>query len=137
MDRNTYFRYNALVGEINPLHFDEDYARKIGFKDIVVAGVYTFSFIPKMVTDRTGQPGKIRSIELRYENPVYIGEEVVYRGRPVGEYVSEGVKFVEYGIEAENVGGTRLISATVTVECSGPEFPAGGARVNCEEGEKK
>ena len=76
MDRKTYFEYNKLVNEINPLHFDENYAKALGFKGIVVAGVYTFSFIPRMIADWIGRPGSIRNMEIRYIIGAVIGAVV-------------------------------------------------------------
>lgn len=115
MDRGTYFAYNKLVTEINPLHFDADYSRRLGFRDIVVAGVYTFSFIPKMVEDWAGEAGRISGIEIKYIAPVYIDETIVQKGRVTGKTV-EGAKRLECEVVVEDSAGATLTEAVVTVE---------------------
>jgi acyl dehydratase len=118
MDRNTYFEYNRLINNINPLHSDQDYARRLGFKDIVVAGVYTFSFIPKMIEGWLEGPFMIRGIEIRYRNPIYIGETIVQKAH-VRKKVSEGKKkYIECKFVVEDEGGNELTCASVTVDFS-------------------
>ncbi len=115
MDRTTYFKYNKLVNEINPLHFDEKYAKSLGFRDIVVAGVYTFSFIPKIITDWIGEPGRIKNIEIKYIKPAYIEDEVTYKGVVKSKRLVENRKVVECEVYSENTEGTRLLEANISV----------------------
>ncbi len=118
MDRKTYFAYNMLVNEINPLHFDENYAQGLGYKDIVVAGVYTFSFIPRMITKWIGEPGKIQSIGIKYNEPIYIEDVVTYSGIVKRKYVKDNQKFINCEISIENIEGTKLINASATIKLS-------------------
>lgn len=118
MDRETYFAYNRLVNEINPLHFDEKYARELGYKDIVVAGVYTFTFIPKLIADWLGEPGKIQMIEVKYNEPAYIEDVVTYGGTVKKKYIKDKQKFIDCEITSENMEGTKLINATATIMLS-------------------
>ncbi len=118
MDRKTYFEYNKLVSEINPLHFDKKYAQQLGFKNIVVAGVYTFSFIPKMITEWIGEPGSIRSIEIKYNKPIYIEDIITYYGTVKKKYVKDNKKYIDCNISIENVEGTKSISAMATIKLS-------------------
>lgn len=116
MDRKTYFEYNKLVHEINPLHFIQDYARRLGFKDIVVAGVYTFSFIPRLIAEWIGAPGALRKMEVKFIKPMYIEDEVTYGGVVKKKYVSDEGNFVECEISVENADGEKLIEAFPTVK---------------------
>lgn len=118
IDRDTYFEYNRLVNEINPLHFDKSYAQGLGYKDIVVAGVYTFSFVPKVITEWIGEPGKIQSIEIKYNEPVYIEDVVTYAGIVKRKYIKDNQKFIDCEISVENMEGTKLISALAAIQLS-------------------
>lgn len=118
MDRKTYFEYNKLVSEINPLHFDKKYAQQLGFKNIVVAGVYTFSFIPKMITEWIGEPDNIQSIEIKYNKPIYIEDIITYYGTVKRKYVKDNKIFIDCEITVENVEGTKSISAMATIKLS-------------------
>jgi len=114
MDRERYLEYNELVSEINPLHFNRDYARSLGFKDIVVAGVYTYSFAPKMIDAWIGEPGRIANLEIKYIQPAYIEDEVTYRGVVKSKRTVEDLEVVECEVYSENSEGTRLLEASIT-----------------------
>ena len=115
MDRTTYFKYNELVNEFNPLHFNDKYAKSLGFKDIVVAGVYTFSFAPRLIADWLGEPGRIKSIEVKYIKPAYIEDEVTYKGVVKNKRLEDNRKIVECEVYSENSEGTRLLEAKVAL----------------------
>ena len=116
MDRETYLAYNRLTKEINPLHFDQAYAQRLGFREIVVAGVYTFSFIPKMVEDWLGDAGFIRRIEIHYRNPIYLGGTIVQKALVRKKRVEPDQKWIECEVTVEDEEGNLLTSAAVTVE---------------------
>ncbi|MEX2724987.1 MAG: MaoC family dehydratase [Candidatus Freyarchaeota archaeon] len=109
MDRQAYFDYSAMVNEINPLHFDEQYAKSLGFRTIVVAGVYTYSFIPKMFADWLKDPECVKSLEIRYLHPIYIEDEIVNRAVVKRKYIQEnGEKIVECDFWVENQEGQKV-----------------------------
>jgi len=116
MDRETYFAYNRLVNEINPLHFDKDYAVKLGFRDIVVAGVYTFSFIPKMIEDWAGESGRICGIDIKYEHPIYVEETIVHKAYVKEKTSRHNRNYVACEVSVEDSQGNRVTSAVVTIE---------------------
>lgn len=116
MEPDTYFAYNRLVNEINPLHFDKQYAQSLGYKDIVVAGVYTFSFIPQMVETWVGGADNIRTVNVRFHNPVYIGETIILNARVTGKRRMEDGNMVDVEVTANDSAGALLISATVAAD---------------------
>jgi acyl dehydratase len=116
MDRDTYFAYNRLVKEINPLHFDREYAKTLGYRDIVVAGVYTFSFITRMIEDWLGDSGWISSTRVRFKNPAYIDETIVQTARVIRKFKKDKARHVECEILVKDMDGKELTSALVDVE---------------------
>ncbi|MFB0560356.1 MAG: MaoC family dehydratase [Candidatus Lokiarchaeia archaeon] len=108
MDKETYLNYSKMVNEINPLHFDEDYAKSLGFRTIVVAGVYTYSFLPKMLTDWLKNPECVKNIEIRYISPIYIEDEIVNKGVVKRKYLQNGEKIVECEVWVENQEGEKV-----------------------------
>ncbi|MEW6441862.1 MAG: MaoC/PaaZ C-terminal domain-containing protein [bacterium] len=110
-ERNA--RYCRLVNEINPLHFDLDFARSLGYRDIVVAGIFTASFFPKLLTDWLGERTRVETIRVKFKAPAYLNETVTYRGRVVRKRVEDGVRKLECELWSENAAGERLAMATV------------------------
>ena len=116
MDREKYLAYNRLVNNINPLHSDQGYARKLGFEDIVVAGVFTFSFIPQMIEEWAGGSSIIRCVEIKYLSPVYIEAAIVHKALVRSKFVKDGIRRLELEVWVEDSQGNRLTEARVTVE---------------------
>jgi len=116
MDRETYFAYNKMKGEINPLHFDEKYAKKLGFPDVVVAGIYTYSFIPRLVEEWIGEAGFVSGVDIRYISPVLIEETIVHRARVINKVEEDGARRADVEVVVEDESGKELTQAVVTVE---------------------
>nr|MDO8080495.1 MaoC/PaaZ C-terminal domain-containing protein [Candidatus Freyarchaeota archaeon] len=115
MDKKTYLNYSKLINEINPLHFDENYAKSLGFRTIVVAGVYTYSFLPKMFTDWLKDPCCVKSLEIRYKSPIYVEDEIVNRGVVKQKYRKKGEKTVECEVWVENQEGKKVTEGKAEV----------------------
>ena len=111
MDRNK--DYCELVNEINPLHFDQDYARALGYKDIVVAGIFTASLFPKLITDWLGGQAVIEKMVVKFWSPAYLNDTVTYRGRVGKKVIDTGTKRLECDVWSENAAAERLASATI------------------------
>ena len=105
--------YCELVNEINPLHFDQEYARALGYKDIVVAGIFTASLFPKLITDWVGGQGVIEKMEVKFGAPAYLNDTVTYRGRVGKKEMKGDAKRLECDVWSENEALERLASATI------------------------
>ena len=114
MDRENYMEYNRLVNEINPIHFDVEHARKLGFRDIVIAGVFTFSFIPRMIEEWLGKQGTIEAVEITYHNPVYIEDVISHKAHVRKKSVKDNKPCVELEVSVDDNEGNVLTSAIVT-----------------------
>lgn len=71
------YNFSDLSGDKNPIHIDEEYAKKSIFGRRVAHGMLTASFISKVFgTDFPG-PGCIYlSQSLKFKKPVFIGDTI-------------------------------------------------------------
>jgi acyl dehydratase len=68
-------RFAELVGDYNPLHFDQSYAVKTRFGRCLVHGVLTVGLVSSALTELS--PGCIYvSQEVRFIRPVYVGDTI-------------------------------------------------------------
>jgi 3-hydroxybutyryl-CoA dehydratase len=69
--------FGEATGDMNPVHFDEDYARKTIFRGRVAHGVLTMGFISAVIGTRLPGEGTIFvSASIVFKTPVRIGDTV-------------------------------------------------------------
>jgi 3-hydroxybutyryl-CoA dehydratase len=70
--------FGEATGDMNPVHFDEEYARKAVFRGRVAHGALSIGFISALLGTRLPGDGSIfQSASIVFKLPVRIGDEVV------------------------------------------------------------
>ena len=70
--------FGEATGDMNPVHFDEDYARKTLFRGRVAHGALTVGFISAVIGMQLPGEGTIFvSASIVFKSPVRIADEVV------------------------------------------------------------
>lgn len=115
VDGKIYRKYNRLIGEINPIHFNKAYAQKLGFENVVVAGNFLFTYIPKWILDWIGDASAIKNITIKFDNPVYIDDEIIHTGK-ITEINKDTVsKKIICKYEVKKLDGTFTSSGKITL----------------------
>jgi 3-hydroxybutyryl-CoA dehydratase len=69
--------FGEATGDMNPLHFDEEYARGTVFRGRVAHGVLTMGFISGLIgTELPGEGTILISASVVFKSPVRIGDTV-------------------------------------------------------------
>jgi 3-hydroxybutyryl-CoA dehydratase len=70
-------KFGEVSGDMNPAHFDEEWARTTMFKGRIAHGVLTSSYISTVLGMKMPGPGTIfMSLTTRFKAPVRIGDTV-------------------------------------------------------------
>jgi 3-hydroxybutyryl-CoA dehydratase len=70
--------FGEVSGDMNPVHFDEEYARTTMFKGRIAHGMLSASYISTVLGMQMPGPGTIfMSATTRFKAPVRIGDTVV------------------------------------------------------------
>src|SRR6201985_805114 len=71
-------KFGEVSGDMNPVHFDEEYARKTIFRGRIAHGMIALSYISKVLGMQIPGPGTIfMGATTRFKAPVRIGDTVV------------------------------------------------------------
>jgi 3-hydroxybutyryl-CoA dehydratase len=104
-------RFVAITGDVNPLHVDEEFARKTKFGRRVLQGMLTASILSTMVGMLLPGTGAIyRSQTLTFLLPVYLGDTVT------AHFVVRAIDRAKHRLTIdswiENAAGERVIEGT-------------------------
>jgi acyl dehydratase len=97
-------RYAGASGDFNPIHIDEEFARKVGLPGRILHGLWMMAQVARAHTDAAGGPDKLKRLSVQFRGMGAIGEEITVTGEVTGV---EG-DLVHVSSEAEQ-GGTKII----------------------------
>lgn len=81
LTREDIVRYARASGDDNPIHQDEDYARRTGAPTVFAMGMLPAGQLAHAVSDWFGGPQHLRRFKVRFTTRVWPGDEVVCTGR--------------------------------------------------------
>ena len=101
--------FSAVSGDKNPMHMSSDYAKKHGYEDRLVYGM--FSCLVGMYL-----PGRyciLKTIEVFFERPVYIGDVLTVSGK----VKDKDERFMQINIKGtiKNQKGKTISKANILV----------------------
>jgi len=77
VDASVVERFGEAVGDLNPLHFDEAFAKTTRFGRRIAHGMLSASLISAVIGNKLPGPGSIYINQtLQFTGPVYLGDEV-------------------------------------------------------------
>lgn len=71
-----------LNGDYNPLHADPAFARRAGFDRPILHGLCTLGYAGRTVVKHAcqGNPDRLREVHAQFQNPVFPGDTLIFRG---------------------------------------------------------
>lgn len=75
LNRAQIARYACAVGDFNPIHVDEDFARQAGMPSVIAHGPLTASLVLDLIAREIGT-ANLRSYEIRLSAPVFPADEL-------------------------------------------------------------
>ncbi len=84
VDDEAVRRFAEVSGDFNPLHMDEDYARKTAFRGRIAHGALIASYISCVLGSHLPGPGAVfAGMTMRFARPVRLGDLVTARATVV------------------------------------------------------
>jgi 3-hydroxybutyryl-CoA dehydratase len=109
-------RYAEASGDFNPIHVDEEYARKTIFGGTIAHGMLVLAYLSEMMAAAFGHDWLAGGrLKVRFRAPARPGDMLTARAEPRRARQIDGERVLEYGVECCNQKGETLISGTAEV----------------------
>ena len=81
VSRDDIVRYADASGDDNPIHQDEEYARRSGAPTVFAMGMLPAGYLATAISSWFGGPQYLRRFKVRFTTRVWPGDEIVCGGR--------------------------------------------------------
>ncbi len=106
-------QFADLTGDHNPIHLDEEYAAKSRFKRRIAHGMIVGGLISRALVDGIGLGGIYLGQNLKFVNPVFIGDEVTVTIKILAVRKEKGIATVE--TNATNANGDLVVKGEAVI----------------------
>ena len=106
--------FAKISGDFNPLHMNEQYAKKTKFGKRVCHGMLLASFFSKVVgMYLPGKNALYFSQSLNFVGPCFIGDKIIVKGEIIDK--SEGTKMIKIKTTIKNIEEKLLVEGIAHV----------------------
>ncbi|MFC3999602.1 MaoC/PaaZ C-terminal domain-containing protein [Nocardiopsis sediminis] len=104
-------RYAGAAGDFYEMHYDLDFARRLGHPELSLHGLYKAALLGRLVSEWAGDEGRLTSLSVRYRGMDFRDRELTCAARVES---TEGGR-VELSIRTENADGEATTVGTAVV----------------------
>jgi acyl dehydratase len=83
--REQIAAYADASGDHNPIHLDDEFARKVGLPSVIAHGMLQMGIAATVAAEAAGGPENLRRMSVRFAGMVVPGDEVTFGARQAGE----------------------------------------------------
>ncbi len=79
LTRQMFVRYAGASGDLNPMHYDDEFARSAGHPSVFAQGMFSAALLAGFATDWLGA-GSVRRFGVRFREQVWPGDVLTCSG---------------------------------------------------------
>lgn len=110
-------QYAEALGDFNPIHLDDNYARRVGLGGVIAHGMLTMEKIATLLTEWIGNEGWISKLNVRFVRMVRPDDTI----RFTGFIRARSEKTLICHLEAINQKDERVLSGLTQVNLNSKE----------------
>lgn len=128
ISRTDIVRYAGASGDFNPIHHDEEFARRSGLPGVMAHGMLSAGLLASFVTRWFGA-GSVRRFQVRFRERVWPGDVLLARGTARRTYqADDGESRAALDLELLREDGTVVLTGSAEVVVAAPHLSRGPAR---------
>lgn len=109
-------QYAAASGDLNPLHLDDDFARKVGLGGVIAHGMLVMGFLGEYVMDIARDQATVVQFKMRFGKMTVPGDEIRCSGIVEKIYEENGRQRIVLQLSAEKQTNEVVGAGTATLE---------------------
>lgn len=110
VDKYQPYYYAGVSLDFNPIHIDNEFAKKVGLGGIILQGLCTMAYVYRAVMDNK-DPSKLKKIKVRFRSVVRPDDKLIVKGKVAS--IENNLTTVE--LFAENQKGEQVITNAYAV----------------------
>jgi len=112
--KEQILNYADACGDYNPIHVDEESAKKAGLGGIIAHGLLGFASVIQLITDWLRDPMDLKKIVVRFTSMVRPGDVLSIKGTIKDKYVKDSLNYVDCEVVSKNQRGEKTIIGKAT-----------------------
>ena len=111
----TLVQWAGASGDFFELHYDKDFAKSMGYPNVLVHGRLEAAYLTQLLTDWAGEKGLVKKMSVQYRGSAFPGQKLLCKGKVTKKYQKDGENLVELEIFVENPEGQKITPGTAVV----------------------
>ena len=100
--------YANASGDQNPIHIDQDFAKKSGLPDVIAHGMLIMSYLGRLLTNAVPQ-SQIKNFSVQFSNMTYLNQKVICTGKVLEKNSIDNKEVVTVSLKVEDLQGEKKI----------------------------
>lgn len=111
-DQKQIFMYSAITWNRHMIHYNRDWARQEGHRDVVVQRALLGNYLAQCVLSWLGENGGLRRLKWKVLKSAFAGDELTCTGTIAGKAVIGDKRMVTCNVQILNQHGEIVASGT-------------------------
>lgn len=106
--------YGLVANDLNPIHFDEQVAKRFGYNDCIAHGMLVCGMSTKLISSWLDAHHLVKNFETTFLHPLMIGDSLTITGQFKKNKQTDAI----IDIVAKNQNNIEIIRGTIWIERS-------------------
>ena len=108
INKDDLVLYANASGDQNPIHTDQDFAKKSGLPDVIAHGMLIMSYLGRLLTNSVPQY-QIKNFNVQFSNMTYVNQKIICTGKVLEKNSIDGEEIVTVALKVEDQQGEKKI----------------------------
>ena len=100
--------YANASGDQNPIHIDQDFAKKAGLPNVIAHGMLIMSYLGRLLTNAVPQ-SQIKNFSVQFSNMTHLNQEIICTGKVLEKNSIDNKEIVTVSLKGEDLQGEKKI----------------------------